>query len=307
MSGLVDALVALYAEHGLEDVKRVDAYQRLCREHRDDPALGATLNRVRDVLERLEKSLGGTHRDQVKNALSEVSGYRRDSERLEICRELVARRWAPYWSDAQRAHFEDGAEKLASWHHYFLSFTTYHPTPGEVLAVNNRHQRLIDYGLKQRFQPTLTTRENLLARLVQYLLEVHNLRGYYYPNHHHSRPVTSDLRAAAGRSLTFVQILQSSMFARAQPNYCKTEYDAAVAGDASLVPVMSEPRAGFVMRVLVDNDLRDWYDDVLAHQGCDVRLVSRHAEVVQALAELEDYVVDRVHRAIRRIFDTVPA
>jgi hypothetical protein len=307
MSSVVMHLAALYAEHGLEEVKTVDRYRELCAEHEGNPGLAVTLNAIRDVYEGLEQGLSGMPREQVKYALEEVAGYAGDEERLLICRELVLHRFSSLWSEAQRIYFHDASQKLQEWRPFFLSFTTYHPTKGEVLHVNNRHQRLIDAGLQQTFGPPHTLEVNLLARLINYLLESVSLKGYYYPNHKDVRDVEPKLKDYAGRAQTFVQVVQNSMFSR-WPSYCKIEFDAAVADkERPLVFVMSDAREEFIERADVNFRLRDWYDCVVRKEALTLRRAKEQAEVDEVLEDLKEHVVNQVRRSRRQMFDAIPA
>ena len=307
MSGLVEELVSLHAEHGLDGVKGVPQYQALCARHSGDPGLPSTLNCVRDVLEQLEVGLQGLPKEQVRFALEELSGCRLESDRLSICRELVMRRSAQYWSQAQREYFAVASDKIANWNQFFLSFTSFHPTPREVLFVNNRHCRLIDYGLKQVFGPPDTLSENLLARLINYLLEGHDLSGFYYTKHRDDRDVEEKLRSEAGRSVAFVQILAGSMFRR-WPNFCWLEYDAAAAdATRSVIFVMPERRDEFIKRHNVDRRLRAWYDVAVKKlDAASLVPVTEHETIEATLSELEREVVGRVQRAWDRLFEAIP-
>lgn len=299
-------LVKLHAKHGLEDVKEIDAYKRLLAAHADNPGRPAALTMVRGIYEQLENALHGTPKEQVTAALSEVSGYRIYPERGEVCRQLVLRRWSRFWSKAQRAHFTDASEKLTTWNHFFLSFTTYHPSRNEVLSVNNRYVRLLDHGLQQVIRAPDTMTENLLARLINNLLEAVDMRGFYYPKHRDERPVEQKLIDEASKSITFIQILQSSMFNR-EPNFCRMEFDAAMdAEPARLVVVMGEPRPTFVDRYLVAHPLRSWYDVVIGQETFQLGPMRRQEQVEAEYDRLEAHVVQQVQDALKSLFAAIP-
>ncbi len=308
MSTLAQDLAALHAEYGLEDVKTVDRYQQLCAEHEHNPGLAVTLNTIRDVYEGLVQGLSGGAREQVTYALEELAGYIPDDERVSICRELVLGRFSELWSEAQRVYFQDASRKLETWRLFFLSFTTYHPTPGEVLYVNSRHRRIIEAGLQQTFGPPHTLEVNLLARLINYQLEsTFSRKGYYYPNHKDVRDVEEKLKDYAARSQTFVQVVQSSMFNR-WPSYCKMEFDAATAdGERPLVFVMSDARDEFIDRADVDFRLRNWYDCVKRKEVLSLKPAQNQAEVDVLLEKLKEHVASQVRQSRREIFNAIPA
>jgi hypothetical protein len=314
MNEILDALITLYAEHGVEGVREEQAFQLLCDEHAGEGDFRATLHRVRDLQEQLERALSNQpYQRQVAVALEMFNTFRREKDKQAICLELIRRRYFENWSPKQREYFEDSSRKLADWRDYFLSFTSFNPTEGQVSFVNNQHRILIRHGFGQSFRPPDTVKKNLLAQLLHYLLKNKPLDGFYYPEHTSDTQVEKKLINEAGRSFAFVQVLQSVMFDRdTWPNFCQIEYDAAASDDSkTFVFVMAEKRGGFISGNSVDNRLQAWHGAVMAQPSLELEptpLPTRTTNDVIAtnLDEIQKGVVEQVELARRSLFTNVP-
>src|SRR5262245_52113092 len=138
-----EELVKAYAEHGVDGASSPE-FLATCERHEEDPGFDAMISRVRDVAIRLERLLAGQEpRDQVEFILKLFHSYRDDRPRRKVCAELIRHRYYSRWSQSQREYYDEACIKLENWRDYFLSFTNYNPTEGEVMFVNNQHDRLI--------------------------------------------------------------------------------------------------------------------------------------------------------------------
>jgi hypothetical protein len=221
----LDALIALYAEHGLQGVKNVEEFRLLCEAHEDDVGFNSTLNQVRDTQAQLEDILRDqTYRQQVEFSLREISSLwdKKKEDKGRVCRELVLRGYARHWSSEQKTYFDETSEKLTTWRDYFLSFTSHKPSKPEVSFVNNEHKLLIGVGMGLTVKPPEAITQNLVARLLDYRLQNLGYYGFYFPEHKDAGTVEAKLIREASQSFAFVQLLQSTMFRR-HPSFCQIE------------------------------------------------------------------------------------
>lgn len=307
MDPLTEKIITAHAEHGVAGTGSDPGYRALAEQHAGDTGFDAIANRVSDVAGKLERTLEGqTHRDQVEFALKLFYGSRKRKERQKICGALIRRRYARYWSDEQRKYFEEASEKLGSWRDYFLSFTNYNPTAGEVMFVNREHRELIRVGLDQYFKPPETKDENLLARVLDYELSNVPLKGFFYPKHRGAADVEECLRREARESFVFVQLIQNSMFEK-WPNYCLEEFAAASKdGSRRLIFVMTVPFQEFIEPESVDERMHDWHDAIRKPDVVELPPASTRADARTLLGKIRRRVVEPVRAARSELFRGVP-
>lgn len=305
---LLEDLVALHGEHGVDGLQEARGFHALCERYRGDRGFHSTLAYVADVARPLEYAVAEQMpRDQVAFALKVLNTFRRQPPKQQICIDLTIQRCAPRWSAAQKDYYQRASHKLANWRDYFLSFTNNNPTHGHVIAINNEHKRLISEGFGQRFGPPRTTQENLLAHLLNYLLRNRLLDGYFYPDERGAADVEATLRDEAATAFAFVQLVQCAIFDR-WPNYCMMEFDAAVQDESrAVVFVFAEKREGFVSRELIDIRMHDWYDSVMVPDAVEIVQTSSAAEARAVIEMLRRRVVGRVESARQELFRNVPA
>jgi hypothetical protein len=312
MNKITVQLVAFYARHGVEGVKNDPDFVALCDAHEGDRGFDATQRHVQNVEFALERNVDGQPygAEQVKFALKTLNTFGDENDR-EILSELVHARHSPSWSTDQRTYFDQAAEKLG-WQDYFLSFTSYNPTVGEINVVNSAHRYLIRDQTPEAWEDRQArSRANLLANMLDYVLRNRQLRGFYYKRHEgDSSQVMTKLTENAQQSLTFVQLLQSAMFVKQPPpNFCHVEYELSVADESkTLVFVRAEPLGEFIKRENVDNSLHGWYDDVAGRDPFELATTRRRAAttIEGNLDGLRDRVVAKVQAARERLFTEVP-
>lgn len=307
---LLDELVELHAKHGLSGLRGAKRFKKLCDEHLDDTGFNGTLELVQSVqalLERRVERPGLTHREQVRAALEVLSNFRDSQEGAPACQGIVRRRYAPHWGDTYATYFDEAAQKIVTWNHYFLSFTSYNPAEGFELPINQTFKKLIREELGRTVKPAERTTANLVAELLNRLLSTSQLRGFYYVKHRDTQDVEVKLKTEAKRSFAFVQIVESSMFGNRNPNYCFIEYCAAHDDPSRrLIFVMPEPRDDFIEPDLVHFALVDWYERVLAKDAVPLTPVQSRAEVAAAINCLRSRVVEQVKAARLQVYDQIP-
>ena len=305
--GLSEELIATYAEHGPGEEELTHRLRGLAERYSGDSAFDATLNLVGEQAEMLEDGLvGKTHREQVSVALECFFGARENEEAQAACRELTRARFFKYWSATQRKYYEGTAEKLESWGDYFLSFTNHNPTAGEVMFVNNEHGTLIRTGLKRPVRIAETKQENMLAKMLDYVLTNIPLKGFFYPNHRGADDVEELLEAKSKESLVFVQLVQNSMFEKS-PNYCHLEFKAARSDPKrKLIFIMSVPYEEFIDAALVVNHMRDWHATIQRPDIVDLEPTTELVQARELLARIRRRVVKPVREARMALFESVP-
>jgi hypothetical protein len=308
MSPVREEIVAAYAEHGVEGVKRDQDFLDLCARHADDTGFDATVNRISDVAAGLERVLEAQEpRDQVIFALKLFYAHRNEERRRGICRELTERRYYTRWSDEQRGYYDQACMKLERWRDYFLSFTNYNPTEGEVMFVNNQHKRLINLGLGRSHGAPEAIKENLLARLLDYELRNVPLDGFFYPKYREPGEVEERLLREAQASFAFVQLVQNSMFDK-WPNYCQSEFDAAREDEArTLIFVLAGPRADLIAREDIVTGMHDWHEAISARDAVELKPAVTLAEARELVTMIREQVVAPVRSARAHLFKGVPA
>jgi len=308
MTSLRDKVIDAYTRSGVAGVRSDVDFRAMVDEHGEDPDFRAEVARVSEIaggLERVTKGLEA--REQVIGALELFNGHRTRSGGAVICGELTRRRYAGKWSQRQLGYYEQAIEKLEHWRDYFLSFTNYNPTAGEVLFVNNQHKRLVDTGLGQKFGPPATKEENLVARLLEYLLRNLPLDGFFYPKERDPEDVRARLRREARSCFAFVQLVQNSMF-ETWPNYCHDEFAAARMDESRLmIFVLTVPLPQFIRRANVKNQMHDWHAAITKPDVVQLEPTEKLARVRMLLAELETEVVARVASAREKLIGAVPA
>jgi hypothetical protein len=305
---LLDDVIDAYARSGVAGVRHDGDFRAMAEEHGEDPDFRAMVSRVSAIAGELERTTRGVEaRDQVISALELFNSHRNRSEGAAICGKLTRRRYAAKWSQSQRDYYERAIQKLEHWMDYFLSFTNYNPTAGEVMFVNNQHKRLINTGLGQTFRPPATREENLVARLLEYMLRNSPLHGYFYPKARDPQDVRARLQREARRCLAFVQLVQNSMFEK-WPNYCHDEFEAA-REDASriMIFVITVPLSQFIKRANVENQMHGWHEAITKPDVVDLEPTDKIAQVRELLAKLETHVIGRVASARDDLIGNVPA
>jgi hypothetical protein len=310
MNETTEQLVALYAEHGTDGVRRIAAFQALCDAHAADTGFDSAQTAVKRVLAELERNVDNhDHPEQVRFALETLNAFKLPDDR-RILRKLVRARYFQWWSDDQQNYFDWAAERL-EWQDYFLSFTSYNPTD-DVNAVNSAHKYLIRDQIPNNWEERQAdSRANLLAKMLDTFLHNRQLEGFFWERHKgDSSDVEAKLRTNAQQALTFVQLLQSAMFVKQPPpNFCQLEYELAVADESrTLVFVRAEPLASFIERSNVDIGLRRWYDDIVLRDPYELASTRRWAQTTidANLEGIESNVVARVKRARESLFEGVP-
>lgn len=303
-------LLELHAEYGLEGLKTHKRFKKLSREHDGDDGFNAELRRIQDLQRAIERSVeapGKPPREQVKAALTLVSNLRGDAAGAELFERLVQLRFATRWDEKYRSYFAKAAPKLRSWHHYFLSFTSYSGSAGVDLPINQAYRKLIRAYLGREIGRTETATRNLFAEIVHGMLRDAALKGFYYVEHRTADDVEDVLRSEAAHSMAFVQIVDRSMFGSRSPNYCFIEYDAAGSDpEKDLVFVLPGPREEFLSEDLVHFPLLAWYRRVMGKQAVVVPSVTKPSEADTAASYLRKEAVARVNLARARIYDEIP-
>lgn len=305
--GLSEELIATYAEHGPGEEELTHRLRGLAERYAGDSAFDATLDLVGEQAEMLEDGLAGkTHREQVSVALECFFGARENEEAQAACRELTRRRFSEYWSSDQLEYYEETAEKLESWTDYFLSFTDHNPTAGEVMFVNNEHWTLIRAGLKRPVLVKETKEENMLAKMLDYVLTNTPLKGFFYPRERGADDVEELLDDKPNESLVFVQLIQNSMFEKS-PNYCHVEFKAARSDPKrKLIFIMSAPYEEFIDAALVVNHMRDWHATIQRPDIVDLEPTTELVRARELLARIRQRVVKPVREARMALFESVP-
>jgi hypothetical protein len=312
MNPAIETLLDLHAQHSRDELRELDAYRELCARYEGDDGFNASRKRVADLHEALEVAMRGAegHDGQVVAALVVAKGSLRRSARLEILRELVRRRYAAGWSQAQRDYFEAAVEKLAKWWDYFLSFTSYNPQAPAMSYVNLEHEILIRAGTGLTLAAPDAVEKNLLARTLHNKLENVNLHGFFYEDHKNpGENVVQRLEDAAAGSFVFIQVVQSAMFKRdpgQHPNYCELEYKAAATEPSRLLAVLAEPRDDLIKPHDVHEQFEDWYGTVTGLDAVELGSLWTQEAARSKLQEIRDRVGKHVEGARRRVLDGVP-
>jgi hypothetical protein len=307
---LLDELIDLHAKYGLSGLPRARRFKKLCDEHIDDTGFNGTLELVQSVqglLEHRVEEPGLTHRAQVRAALEVLNNVRDSKEGAAACRGIVEKRYAKDWGDTYARYFDEAAQKVLTWNHYFLSFTSYNPQAGFELPINQAFKKLIREELGRTVKPDERQSANLVAELLDRMLSNSQLRGFYYVKHRDTRDVEVKLKGEAERSFAFVQIIESSMFGNRNPNYCFVEFCAAHNDPARrLIFVMPEPRDQFIARDLVHFKLLDWYERAMAKDAVPLTRVQSRAEAAAAIKDLRSRVIDQVIAARLQVYEDIP-
>jgi hypothetical protein len=308
LNPLDEAIVAAYAEHGVDNVQSDAAFSQLALEHKGDTGFNAAVFQVSQIASGLERNLEGqTHRHQAVLALKHFNTWGKRDGCREICRLLTRRRYAPRWSRQQQSYYETASEKLATWCDYFLSFTNYNPTAGEIMFVNNQHHHLIRVGLGRSASLTERRERNLVALVLEYTLKNSGLKGFYYPDAREPENVKERLQREASSTLAFVQLIQNTMFDR-EPNYCLEEFDAA-RGDPSrkLIFVMAQLREDFRAEEDLGQEMHGWHKAIESYAGLALEPMATEAQARSLLREIKESVVAPIRAARKELFEGVPA
>jgi hypothetical protein len=304
--GLPEELIATYAEQGPGGEALSDRLRALAERYKGDSAFDATLNLVSEQAEMLEEGLAGkTHREQVSVALEVFFGARENEEAQVACRVLTRGRFFRYWSPSQRDYYEDAAAKLESCDDYFLSFTNHNPSEDEAMFVNTEHKTLIRAGLDRPVGMAEARQQNMLAKMLDYILTNIPLKGFFYLKERGADDVEEMIKTRAEESLVFVQVVQNAMFGKT-PNYCHEEFKAASAAERKLIFVMSVPFKEFIDARLVVNSMRTWHSAIRCPDIVDLEPTKEPGRARELLAEIRQRVVKPVEEARMKLFENVP-
>jgi hypothetical protein len=308
LNPLDEAIIAAYAAHGVDGVRSDEDFGELAKQHEGDSGFNASVHHVSVIAARLERDLEEqTHRNQVVLALGHFNTWGKKDEGREICRELTRHRYAGHWSEEQRDYYEEASKKLECWSDYFLSFTNYNPIAGEVMYVNNQHHQLIRAGLGRSADLAERREKNLVALVLEYTLKNSGLKGFYYPSAREPVDVQERLRKEARSALTFVQLIQNTMFDR-QPNYCLSEFDAARTDESrKLIFVMAELRVDFRAREDLDQQMHGWHRTIERYDALELEPMASEARARSLLREIKERVVAPIKAARKELFEGVPA
>lgn len=305
---IVARLIELYADLGVEGVKEDADARALLEEHHDDDPFNSILHHVKDIAEQLERDTGGqTPAGQVRSALALFNTLQRHGDRQRYAYELALRRYGRYWTQAQKEYLLKACRKLA-WKDFFLSFTSYSPTDGEVQLVNTQHKDLIIHALGDVFRAPEIVKTNMFARVLRYYLANGPLEGYYDPEHESPGVVEELLQREVGSALAFVQVVQSTMFIKL-PSYCKFEYEAAVADGEprAMLFVVPGRRSELIKRHAVDNSLHSWYDAIDRAHNFEIEPAEDLKEVKATVRLIQTQIVRQVAEARDSLIKNVPA
>ena len=251
MESFTKTLIECYAKYGVENVDQSKEFQTLCDKEKERG--GFTFDAERQRIENLERriereverqvSSPSTSRDQIINALNLLDkkfapkDNKKNKEDVGYIYELILKRYGNnnHWRVDQLNYFKKVYKAITTYSDYFLSFTNRKATKNNPNIVNFNHKHLIkwlcpSYRQKRDFERESKKNNNLLAEAINYFLRSNKpqLRGFYYPVHEgDNQDVEEKLRAAAGNTFVFIQIIQNIMFSKnfdCGKNYCFFEY-----------------------------------------------------------------------------------
>jgi F0F1-type ATP synthase delta subunit len=333
MESFTKTLIECYAKYGVENVNQCEDFKTLCNKERGDFIFNEERRRIENLQRSIESevSRSPTSREQIINALKLLDkkfapkDNKKNKEDVEYIYELILKGYCNKdWRADQLDYFKKVYKAITTYSDYFLSFTNRKATKNNPNIVNFNHMYLIkwlcpSYREKKHFERESKENNNLLAKAIYYFLRSNKpqLRGFYYPVHEgDNQKVKEKLRAAAGNTFVFIQIIQNIMFSKnfdCENNYCFFEYCEAkrnISGEHQriLFILAEDSREDIIPKTDIWEKFENWYDEMVEKDKIILEYTKTYRP--RQLEKLEDKIkknlLNRVSEAKEKMIDKVP-
>lgn len=229
-----DRLIDVFARNSVSNITSVADYQGLCREFKDVALFRRERAKIEETKIFVETYLDGaaSAQEATKKAIDLLSQTRGDNRMRDLCHELITAGYKPHWKPEQQQYFDKAWETIKLEFDYFLSFTNRLPpgTPADNPINNDYKQFIINEIGPTLYDKTDKRKNNLLATAVRQLLSIGGVKAFdYRDSEFDNTPVDSKIEQGCNQCVTFIQLVQTVMFAApgAEPNYCHIEWKFA--------------------------------------------------------------------------------
>lgn len=305
-----EELIEIYSETKVVEIEESKSFQELCKKYQNAEGFEPERLRIHFFKKELEEYCREqTNKSQIRLCLKLLSREKDQENRLAY-HDLIIKAYWIYWSDAQKKHFDKAFTILNGDVYFFLSFTNCNSTPEYASKVNRENRFFLEdiFYPDKIFETGAPSQNNLLAKAIHHYLQGQGIQGFYYPEHEgESNNVKIKLQKYCHKALTFLQLIQGTMFEYKTPNFCHFEYEEALKSEVCCkrIYVMGEERNDILARRnTIFGGWLNWFDEALNDVDA-LQLIPTRYRDDSAVKKNHEAVKNKIVRQIETIRDNL--